>query len=305
MLEVIERSTRWSGSTKRVYRQAVQLFFQSATEMPSGRTLELWRDGLLVQGRQAVTVHKLMAAVKAVAKRRAQLLGVEDFAHAAELPAVRAWSPKPAPDIAAASALLDTCARDRSPRGLRDLVILRLAAIATGARRSEIEQLAVGDVRGHILHLRRKGGWVQEVPLDEKTESLLRAWLKWRKGGDSDRMFVAIARGLLDQYRPSGPLTGAGIARMLKRRSIEAGLRSPIRPHSLRRFFISSLFEAGEPAHRIMLACGHRSLATTSRYVTDIRGDGPPPGEHVAALMNMLGRTTDPAGPRPRSKRGK
>jgi integrase len=284
LLAAIDSSRRWSPKTRDVYRSAMTRFLAFASGDLTGVAVERWRDELLSDGLAPVTVHKLVAGVKAVAKRHAALTGGADFARAAELPATDQWTPHSPPKVSDVRGLLTAAERDRSPLGLRDRPALRLMAIAAGERRGEIESHRIGDLQGSTLSIRRKGNWVQVVALDQNTLNALHEWLEWRGGSVGEPMFVALGRTVADRWELRGPLTGAAIARLLRRRCRQAGLRL-IRPHDLRRFFISALLDSGARPHEVMLAAGHKSLGTTSRYVGSITDTTQPAADRITSAL--------------------
>jgi site-specific recombinase XerD len=66
---------------------------------------------------------------------------------------------------------------------------------------------------------------------------------------------------------PNHPLGREAVADAVSQASKRAGLTKRISPHSLRHAYAVHLLEAGTDVRRIQLLLGHRSLATTARYL--------------------------------------
>ncbi|HVV51980.1 MAG TPA: site-specific integrase [Polyangia bacterium] len=291
LLDVVARSQRWSRPTRLVYQNAVLRFLEFAGGALTGAAVERWRDHLLNGERlEPATVHKLLAAVRAVSRRHAALTHGPDFASPAELPKLDPWTPPSPPVLADVGALLDEAEHDRSPLGLRDRPVIRLMALTAGERVGEVCGHRNGDLVEAILSIRRKGGWTQQVQVDQDTLDALHEWIAWRGENPDDPMFIKLRRSLGDEWEASGPLTSGAVARMLARRCRSAGIKRVIRPHDLRRFFISALLDGGAKPHETMLAAGHKSLSTTSRYVGRVDAGGVPAGTRIAS---MLGHSKD------------
>jgi integrase/recombinase XerD len=101
--------------------------------------------------------------------------------------------------------------------------------------------------------------------------------------GQKDR-YVMLSPKLLETLknywravRPKGCLfEGDGAGQPIHRSSVElacqkarriSGIRKPITPHSMRHAFAVHLLESGTDIRTIQLLLGHRSLATTARYL--------------------------------------
>jgi len=97
-----------------------------------------------------------------------------------------------------------------------------------------------------------------------------------------------MSRSVDDRLKLGDGLRAGGVAHLVDQRAREAGIKRVIRPHALRHSFVSLALDAGVPAHRVMVAAGHRSLATTSRYVSDVEQDESPVGE--AIITHLRGK---------------
>lgn len=88
---------------------------------------------------------------------------------------------------------------------------------------------------------------------------------------------LAVLRDYWRIERPNAWLfTGDASGRHISKNAVEQachkahrayGIDKPVTPHSLRHAFATHLLEAGTDVRRIQLLLGHRSLATTSRYL--------------------------------------
>ena len=63
------------------------------------------------------------------------------------------------------------------------------------------------------------------------------------------------------------PITRCAVEMACQKAHRASGISKPITPHSLRHAFARHLLESGTDVRTIQLLLGHRSLATTSRYL--------------------------------------
>jgi site-specific recombinase XerD len=102
-----------------------------------------------------------------------------------------------------------------------------------------------------------KGQRDRYVMLSPKRLELLRRW--WRVARPQ--------RGLFPAKGGSRPLAVHAVQRACQEAHQRCRIGKPITPHSLRHAFAAHLLESGPEVRTIQLLLGHRSLATTARYL--------------------------------------
>ena len=125
---------------------------------------------------------------------------------------------------------------------------------------SEATHLRVTDIDSERMVLRvdqGKGRKDRYVMLSPRLLDTLRAY--WR----SERPRLWLFPG----DRLEQPITKGAVEAACQKARRVAGLTKPVTPHSLRHAFATHLLEAGTDVRTIQLLLGHRSLATTSRYL--------------------------------------
>jgi len=131
---------------------------------------------------------------------------------------------------------------------------------AAGLRVSEAVRLQLSDIDSQRMVIRVEQGKGQKdryVMLSPKLLELLRAWWK-----------AAKPRPWLFPGKPaSQPITPGAVEEACQKAQRRCGIPKPITPHSLRHAFATHLLEAGADLRKIQLLLGHRSLATTARYL--------------------------------------
>jgi site-specific recombinase XerD len=131
---------------------------------------------------------------------------------------------------------------------------------AAGLRISEAVRLQPADIDSQRMVLRVTQGKGQKdryVMLSPRLLELLRTW--WR---------VATPRAwLFPGTRAGRPITPDAVEEACLQAQRRCGIPKPITPHALRHAFAVHLLEGGTDVRTIQLLLGHRSLATTARYL--------------------------------------
>jgi integrase/recombinase XerD len=142
---------------------------------------------------------------------------------------------------------------------IKHRVILEVA-YAAGLRVSELTHLKVSDIDSKRMVLRVEQGKGQKdryVMLSPELLERLRAY--WKIARPQDWLFPGKVAGQ--------PITRFAVELVCQRARRRCDIQKPITPHSLRHAFATHLLERGTDVRTIQLLLGHRSLATTSRYL--------------------------------------
>jgi len=146
---------------------------------------------------------------------------------------------------------------------LRDAAMLELL-YATGLRVSELVGLKLGEVNisaGYLMTV-GKGDKERLVPIGESAcksvgRYLMEARGELLKDRSSPRLFLSrLAQGMTRQ----------AFWNIVKKRALQAGVRTGISPHTLRHSFATHLLENGADLRSVQLMLGHADLSSTQIY---------------------------------------
>ena len=131
---------------------------------------------------------------------------------------------------------------------------------AAGLRITEATRLKITDIESQRMMIRVEQGKNQKdryVMLSPQLLEILRAY--WTAARPKSWLFPG--------DMPGQPLTRGAVEAACKKALRVSGIKKPITPHSLRHAFATHLLETGTDVRKIQLLMGHRSLATTARYL--------------------------------------
>jgi integrase/recombinase XerD len=156
---------------------------------------------------------------------------------------------------------------DEKKLGLRDRTMLELM-YASGLRVSELVGLKTLHVslNESVLRILGKGSKERLVPFGQEAGLWLSRYLQDARpvlldGRQSDALFVTAA----------GPKPGTGMSRIMfwnlvKRYALQAGITTPLSPHTLRHAFATHLLNHGADLRAVQMLLGHADISTTTIY---------------------------------------
>jgi len=206
-----------------------------------------WRGLYVWLGRQGLMDHNPVQDVRApkAGKPLPKALGVDEsvqlasYEHQADDPLLEARD-------RCITELLYGC-------GLRIGELVGLDVVASGQARGWI------DAEAGEAHVLGKGAKRRSVPVGGAALAALAAWLAVRQAWpQTDPALFISARGQR--------LTPQHIRVRLKRRSLLAGLATPVHPHMLRHSFASHVLQSSGDLRAVQELLGHASISTTQVY---------------------------------------
>jgi site-specific recombinase XerD len=135
-----------------------------------------------------------------------------------------------------------------------------MTAYAAGLRVSEVTRLKITDIDSQRMMIRVEQGKNRKdryVMLSPQLLEILRTY--WQTTRPKQWLFPG--------DMPGQPISTSAVQQACQKAHRVCGIKKPLTPHSLRHGFATHLLEAGTDVRKIQLLMGHRSLASTARYL--------------------------------------
>ncbi len=278
-LEMLSVERGAALSTLDAYRRDLTRFAGFAAARGQGmrtadvQTIRTYLAALAAAGLAASTTARHLSALRQFFKF---LYGesVRDDNPCTVIEAPRRERPLPATlseeDVGALLGAASLSGEDDTPKRVRRHCLMEVL-YATGLRVSELVGLPLAAVRGErpFLMVTGKGGRERMVPLSSPARAAITAYLTVRPnfleriGAPQVRL---AARFLFPSRGAQGHLTRHRFAQILKALALEAGVKTPLSPHTLRHAFASHLLAHGADLRSLQQLLGHADISTTQIY---------------------------------------
>lgn len=216
------------------------------------------------------TINRYLSAIRGVTKEAMLLdqMSTADYEKIKSIPIHKSYRVPAGRALSyeEADKLLSACDNDERIQGVRDKAILALL-FGTGMRRSEIVSLKYEDLNwnDHSFLIQGKGDKERYVDMTKRAWQMLAHWIDVR-GTQHGPVFTRIRVG--NMMTDEG-LSSDAVYYLTKQIQRKAGLEN-IRPHDLRRSFITWALDEGMDISLVGEMVGHSDIQTTSMY--DQRG---------------------------------
>lgn len=230
----------------------------------TAKEIRSWLASMLKRGASRSTMARKLASIRSFF-RFLLSQGIVKRSPADGIRAPQTKKPLPAYlSVDEAFSMLET-GGDNGFQNLRNQAILELL-YSSGIRVGELSGLDVSSVSlsPEMVRVRGKGNKERIIPFGSKAAEALNAYLPFRDAllerlhyKDEKAFFI---------NRMGTRLSPRSVERLVARRRLEAGLNSPVTPHTFRHSMATHLLESGADLRTIQEMLGHVSLATTQIY---------------------------------------
>jgi len=154
--------------------------------------------------------------------------------------------------------LIGAVEKDESKFQPRNEVAVKIL-VETGFRLSELTNITLNDINleNKTIRIRRKGNREQVVPINNGLAKLLKVFMR---GKESDEPLIKSSLG----KRMTARRVSLMLQKYLERAEVA---RKGISVHSLRHSYCVRLLEKGASLRATQILLGHKSIATTERYM--------------------------------------
>jgi len=233
-----------------------------------------YKNDLLARGLAAATINRRLAALRSFAAlaRRIGLVGWK--VEIEGVPVEDAEDRRGPLDVEYAT-ILDTLARRRGPKAIRDRAIVRLLH-DLALRRGEVASLDVEDVLdetdGVSILVRGKGRRQKaRLTLPDPTKDALWTWLDER-GSEPGALFTNLSR---DPAVRGARLGGDAINLLVRRLGQDSGIERRLRAHGLRHLAITRALDLTDGnVRRVAAFSRHRDVRMVMKYDDRRKNDG-------------------------------
>lgn len=255
-----------------LYRSTAVLGFEGPLEampwtMVEYQHVALIRNKLIRQGKSANTINLALSAVRGVMKAcfNLRLIDADQLLLINYIKPVRCQRLPKGRSLTQSEIgkLHRACQQDKTAAGKRDHALIALM-LATGLRRSEVIAIDIKDFnsRTGVLTIHcGKGTQQRYAYLHSESRAIIRQWRKVR-GNQPGSLFNPVDRRGTVVNRA---LTGQSVYDIIQQRAAQAQI-GKVRPHDLRRTFVTRLLEAGVDLNITRQLAGHQDIETTARY---------------------------------------
>ncbi len=269
-LRHLELEKGYSGNTLAAYRNDLEQFVQAMEEEGFSSWQQITQDVLVDY---IMSLREREYASSTVARKIAALKSFFHFLASEEMisddPTLNLDSPKVKKRLPVTLSydeverLLDA-PKGSSPKAIRDKALLELL-YATGMRVTELVSLNLEDINLATPTVRvtqGKGGKQRIIPIHDRAAEALREYLaKARrlllKSPDEHALFL---------NNRGERLTRQGLWLIIKQYVREAGIKTPVTPHTLRHSFATHLLNGKADLRHVQELLGHANISTTQIY---------------------------------------